>query len=161
MGTKRKVWLGALVALLVTQTNVRADVLPNAQAEVNRIVAKLAHDEIVRVDILSVPSRILTRTRITPEMLDAQFSYRLTISDVRGDIYRNALLRAAKSISVQPRNEPVDLRWAAIFYSVNGARVGAFYFDKNGSSGAVDSEPVSFSGDFFKWLNEDFSACFR
>jgi hypothetical protein len=157
LSAKRKVcW--TLVALLLARTYVRADVPPKGQAEVNRIVAMLGHNEIVRVDILNVPSRILTRTALTPEMLDAQFSYRLTISDARGD---DALLRAAKSISAQPRNEPGDLRWAAIFYGVDGARVGAFYFDTNGSSGAVDSEPVSFSGDFFKWLNDNFSACFR
>ena len=40
-----------------------------AQSQVDFLAKKLASGEIVRVEILQIPSRILTRTRITPEML--------------------------------------------------------------------------------------------
>jgi hypothetical protein len=54
-----------------------------------------------------------------------------------------------------------DLRWGIIFYGLDDNRVGAIYFDKTGSRGSVESSPVSFNGGIFKWLDGNFSDCFR
>ncbi len=150
-----------LAFLPVYPVYLEAAMQSDSQAQVSAIVAKLANNEVGRIEILEMPPSLLTRTRITPEMLEAQFYYRLTIRDIRGGIYQSKLLAAAKSISVEPRNETSDLRWATIFYSTEGVRLGAFYFDKTGSYGAVDSASVSFRGSFFKWLDGTFSSCFQ
>ena len=67
---------------------------------------------------------------ITPEMLEEQFYYKVTIHEMRGGAYENSLIEAAKSIAVQPGTEMADLRWGVIFYGVDDGRVGALYFDR-------------------------------
>jgi hypothetical protein len=132
-----------------------------AQSQVDGLAAKLANGEIGRVEIFQIPARILTRTRITPEMLEKQFYYKLTIRDVRGGAHQGNLFEAMKSIAAQPGGEMADLRWGVVFYLIDESRVAALYFDKSGSSGAVGDTPVSFRGDFFRWLDGNFSSCFR
>ena len=63
-----------------------------AQSQIDALATKLANREIVRVEILlQIPARILTRTRVTPEMLENQFHYKLIIRDVRGEVYQEEL----------------------------------------------------------------------
>ena len=131
------------------------------QSQVDALATELANSQIGRVEILQIPTRILTRTRITPGMLEKQFHYKLTIRDVRGGLHQQKLTEAAKSIAVQPETEMPDLRWGVIFYGLDDRRVGALYFDKTGSRGGVGDTPVSFKGGFFKWLDGNFSDCFR
>lgn len=131
-----------------------------AQLEVNTIVTKLDKDEIGRVEILNIPAQILTRTRITPQLLERQFSYKFTIRDLRGEAHQKRLMAATKSVVVQANPEMPDIRWGVIFYNVDDVRVGSIYFDKSGRKGAVNSTAVSFKGDLFQWLNENFSKCF-
>lgn len=131
------------------------------QSQVDALAAKLINGEIVKIEIINIPSQVLNRTRITPEMLEKQFHYKLTFRDIRGNIHKNKLVEAIKSMAVQPQAEMADIRWGVIFYGVDDIRVGAIYFNKTGSSGAVGNVPVSFKGNFFKWLDSNFSNCFR
>ena len=132
-----------------------------AQSQVDVLAAKLASGEIARVEIFQIPARILTRTRITPEMLEKQFHYKLTIRDIRGSAYQNKLVEATKSIAAQPGGEMPDMRWGVVFYGVDESRIGALYLDKSGSRGVVGDTPASFKGDFLKWLDGNFSSSFR
>lgn len=131
-----------------------------AQSQMNALAVKLANGEIGKIEILQIPARILTRTRITPEMLEKQFHYKMTIRDVRGGAFQDRIVGAAKSITVQSQPEMADLRWGVIFYGLDDVRVGALYFDKTGSSGVMNKTPVSFKGNFFSWLDGSFSKCF-
>lgn len=132
-----------------------------AQLEVDGLATKLASGEIGRVEIVQIPERILTRTRITPEMLEKQYHYKLTIHDIRGGVHQKRLLDALKSTEVQLESGMTDLRWGVVLYGVDERRVGGLFFDKSGRSGAVNNSPTSFKGDLFKWLNDSFSDCFR
>jgi hypothetical protein len=131
------------------------------QAQVDALAVKLSTGLISRVEILQIPARILTRTRITPDMLERQFDYKLTIRSIRGGVYENSLVAAARSILVQPQPEMPDLRWAAIFYGIDDTRIASLYFDRGGTEGAVNNVSVSFRGHFFKWLDDNFWSCFR
>jgi hypothetical protein len=133
----------------------------SAEAMMDLLVTKLTSREIARVEVLQIPSRLLTRTRITPEMLEKQFHFKVTIRDVRGEVHQQTLTEAMKSTSVQPETDIADLRWGIIFYGLDDKRVGAVYFDKTGSRGNVENDPVSFRGGIFKWLNDNFSDCLR
>ncbi len=132
-----------------------------AQGRVDDLAARLVGGSVIRVQILQIPARVLTRTRITPEMLQRQFHYELTIRDIRGGVYERKLAALAKATTVKPRAEMPDLRWGVIFYDAGEKPVVAFYFDKTGNYGAVDDVPVSFGGDLFDWLKGSFSDCFR
>jgi hypothetical protein len=133
----------------------------HAQSQVDSLATKLAGGEIGRTEILQIPPRVLTRTRITPEMLEKQFHYKFTIRDVRGGLYQNKLVEVVKSVAVEPQPDTADLRWGVIFYGLDGERVNGIYFDKKGGNGAVGNAPCSIRGDLFKWLDENFSKCFR
>ncbi len=132
-----------------------------AQSRVDVLAAKLEGNEIGRIEIFEIPPEVLTRIAITPEALEKQFDYKLTIRDIRGGAYQAKLIEAMKSTVVQPRSDMADIRWGIVFYGIDETRVAGVYFDKWGGNGAVDSTPVSFKGDLFKWLDGNFSDCFR
>ena len=132
-----------------------------AQMQVDALAAMLANRDIGRVEILQIPPDVETAWSITPEMLEKHFYYKLTISDIRASAHRDKLVNAMKSIAVVPQPKMPDIRWGVILYDLNGVRAGAIYFDKWGKSGAVGDVPVSFKGKLFKWLDRNFSCCFR
>ncbi len=131
-----------------------------AHEQVKAISIALSQDAIGRIEIIQIPPEVLTRARITPEMLERQYHFKLTIRNVSASS-RNRLIETFKSTTVQPRDDTADLRWGVIFYSRNEVRVGAVFFDKTGRHGAVNDAPVSFGGDFFRWLDATFSSCFQ
>ena len=150
----------AVVALLLLPSWSNAQNMPpfdSAQRSVTDLVAKLEHSEVGRVEILSIPARIMTRIGITPEGIEKSFHYKLTIRDLRGGLYQEQLTKAVKTVSLAPQERPADLRWALIFYDVAGVRVVGFYFDANGHLGSVDETPVFFRGDLFEWLDTHFA----
>ena len=131
------------------------------ESQVQKISKNLSENRIGRVEILQIPPRILTRARISVEMLEKQYHNKLIIRDINSNSFRDKLISSFKTVSVSPRDEVPDLRWAVVFYSQEGDRVGAVYFDKSGQSGAVNSLGASFKGDFFSWLTGTFSNCFQ
>lgn len=159
---KIQVTIYALLIFMLIVTASQGEQMKNnnqAQMQVDVIVEKMANDEIGRIEVLHIPVSVLTRTAITPEMIEKQFNYKLTI--VHGWHNKDELVKSLKSIEVQPTVMAADLRWGVIFYSFkDDSRVGAIYFDKSGSRGAISEIPVTFSGNFFKWLNSKFSHCF-
>jgi hypothetical protein len=80
-----------------------------AQSQVDALATKLANKEVGKVEIIQIPARILTRTRITPEMLERQFHYKLIIRDVRGGVHQQKLTEVVKSIAVQPGSRNAGL----------------------------------------------------
>lgn len=154
-----------VMMLVITKTGCgqvkNLQVERSIQLKIEAIALKLTNNEVGRIDVLQIPARILTRTRITPEMLERQFHYKLTIRDLRGGAYQDSIANAVKSITVQRATEIPDVRWGVVFYGKDDSRIGALYLDKSGFSGVVDYDPVSFRGDLFKWLDGNFSRCFR
>ena len=132
-----------------------------AQAQIDSLASLLSQRMIGEVEILRIPDRVLTRTRITPEMLQLQYHYRLTIRDVRSGLYQEGLTEAVKSVSARPSADTSDLRWGVIFYDLNGSRVMALYLDRTGKKGAVADTPVLYEGGIYSWLNENFSRSLR
>lgn len=163
---KSQVLVYAIVASLFLSITIFAGnevmkVNSHVQSQIDSIAMELSNRNIGKIEILQIPPDILTRTDITPEMLEKGFEYKLTIRDARGGVYREKLAELLKSLKVQPRSEMADIRWGIIFYSVDGNRAGAIYFDKWGTRGAVGDTPVSFRGELFRWLKGTFSHCFR
>jgi hypothetical protein len=133
----------------------------NPQTTIDTITTYLTQNQVGKIEIVQIPAAVLTRSRITPEMLERQFHNKLVIRDVVSSVHRTELSKVLKSLSAQSRTESADLRWGVIFYLRNESRIGALYFNANGSRGAVGTEPVSFKGDFFDWLDSTFSRCLR
>ena len=132
-----------------------------SQSKVNNISSKLVSNEIARIEILQYPLNILTRTRITPEMLEKQFYFKIIIRNVKNFQNKEEFIETIKSIKVKDKSEMPDIRWGVIFYDLDDNRICTLYFNAKGNYGAVDSSPVSFSGKFFEWIDKKFSEIFR
>jgi len=159
IGIKIFLLLMTLGLCLSLRTEAQSNRSPQSQVDV--LVTMLASGEVERVEILQIPARILTRARITPQMLEEGFSYKVTIRDIRGGAYQGEMIDALKSMQVRPRTEAPDLRWGIIFYGPDKSRLGALYSDQSGGNGVVGATPVSFNGRFFSWLGKSFSGCLR
>lgn len=133
----------------------------SVQDQLQQISKDLSGNRVGRVEILQIPPRILTRARIGPEMLEKQYHNKLTIRDINSNAYKDKLISSIKTLSASPRDEISDLRWAVVFYSQEGTRIGALYFDKSGQYGAVNASGAAFKGDFFGWLTGTFANCFQ
>lgn len=151
-----------LVVLLPTVSSMAANERnASIQTQIGQISKDLSESRIGRVEILHIPPRVLTRARITPEMLEKQYYVKFIIRDINSNSYKDKLVSSFMSISVSPRDDTPDLRWAVIFYSRDETRVGAIYFDKSGQYGAVNGVGAAFRGNFFSWLTATFSHCFE
>lgn len=154
-------WFVCLTVLLGYVQGGQA-VPPNKeQAQVASILTALNSDKVSRIEILQIPPRILYRTRVTPEVLEKDYYFKLTMRYVHDSDQFGRLVSGLKSMSVEPRSKPADLRWGVVFYSRDDTRIGALYFDQTGKDGAVDGTPVSFDGTLFKSIEDTFSNCFR
>ncbi|HEY2498057.1 MAG TPA: hypothetical protein VGK24_13385 [Candidatus Angelobacter sp.] len=131
------------------------------QSRLNIIATDLAKGEIGRIEILQMPPEIETRARVTPELLDKWYYYKLTIRNFGESAYRDKIASSFKSLSAERQNDSGDIRWGVIFYTRDEKRVGAVFFDRWGKKGSVDFVPVSFKGSFFSWLEDTFSTCFQ
>src|SRR6516164_438739 len=130
--------------------------LDTAQSRIDGLVDKLRSGSVQRIEIVQIPSRILTRTRVTPEMLERSFHYKLVVRDIRGGPYAASLTAALASTSADPASEMGDLRWGIAFFDVNDQRIDSLYFDASGRHGAVDSLATVFKSGLPKWLGENF-----
>jgi hypothetical protein len=125
------------------------------------ITEKLKSGEISKVDIFEMSAHLLTRTRVTPEMLERQFRYKLTVADVQSWPLRDQLLARLQAGTVAPTEREPDLRWGLVFYDMKEARIGGIYFDKTGRFGYIDNVRVTFTGSLFGLLEREFTSCFR
>ncbi len=62
----------------------------------------LACQEVTRVEVFHIPGEVLTRIPITPETLESQCRYQLTILDIRGGINEQTLLTEAQKTVLEP-----------------------------------------------------------
>jgi hypothetical protein len=152
-----------LMDVLMTDACTQAQEMDQSglQSRIQLITSTFSVGNVSRIEVLQIPPRILTRSAVTPEMLEKSFHYKLVIQNPGSGAYRDKLRDALSSMSVRSELEIKDLRWAVLFYTRDGSRVGSLYFNKDGEYGAVDGKPASFRGDFFKWLESSFASCFQ
>lgn len=124
----------------------------DAQKQLNELSALLADDSTATIEILHVPVRIETRAAITPAGLERLFYCKLTVRNIRDWAGRDELVRVMKSSTVTTEPQMPDLRWAIILYSSDERRIGALYFDRWGTKGAVGDHAISFGNSFSGWL---------
>ena len=132
-----------------------------AKETVHALSSALSGNQIERIEIIQMNPWVMTRSRITSQMLEKQYDYNLTIQKTSSFGSRETMVKALSSVAVKPLENGADLRWGVVFYGQNDIRVGAIYFDRSGNRGSVNDMPVSFEGDFFSWLDKTFSGCFK
>jgi len=149
-----KTYISAFVVVAVGMMDSSASSAPgnDMQSETLAIANRIERREIERVELLVIPARIATRTRITPEMLEQQYNYKTVIRDLRYDSAAEDLSRALMATKTETISESVDLRWGIVLYGEDARRIAAIYFDASGGRGLIDSTPVKFAGGLFAWV---------
>ena len=140
--------LSVLTIAVVAATGTGCSQAPNAKS---LSAYGIIPEGIERVEILYYPERILTRTALTPEMLERQYQYKVEIRDFAASIQRQQLVTAVREASVSPSNGSYDLRTAVLLYDKNGKRMLSLYFDQSGGNGVVNRESVSTNDAVYRW----------
>lgn len=123
-----------------------------AQPRVDALIQRADAREIGLVEIVHVPSSVLTNIRLTPSALDRAYDTKFVIRELRASTFRQELTEAMRGLVVTAASEAPEVRWGIIFHDVKGTRVGAVYFNQNGTAGVVDDVPVTFNGKLFRWV---------
>jgi hypothetical protein len=149
--------LGMVLFVFAKTMNSSQEPASLVEMRLRSLAASVTNGTVSKIEMLQIPPDIETRIGITPEMLEKQAYYKLTFQQLRGSPLFSKLAAAMKSVSVSPRAEGADLRWGVFFYSDEGKRVGAIYFNARGTRGYVDETSVSFTGGLFAWVEGTFS----
>lgn len=157
--------LGALILaaftglLALSQTAVAQAPTGDAQQRLNALLSKLESERVEQVEVLYIPTNILTNTAITAEMLRSGYSYMLTMPRFSNSRQAAPLKAALKRTTVRGTTGTADLRWGVHFTLVGGTS-HRLYMDGFGRMGQIDDLPVTFQGGLYEWL-QSFATCMK
>ncbi|HEY3358408.1 MAG TPA: hypothetical protein VGQ83_34485 [Polyangia bacterium] len=132
-----------------------------AQREWEDLTARVERGEVERIEVLHIPSHIMTAWAVKPNEIEQGYHYGFTMRSVPREPNKSSVLQTMRSTQVEPHERFPDLRWAMIFHDAHGARVGAVYVDKFGKRGVVGSMPVALRGELLPWLKACFGSSYR
>lgn len=157
--------------------------IKTAQTSVRMLAKKMNEGIVDTIEIIQMPSDVLTYADLKPHDLEEQYFYKIIINFDRSSRYRESFLSALNSLHINQLVSSVDLRWGIIFKSKDGKRIGSIYLSGNGQSGYVevgtigpsnlfvsnyvvfDQEAVNWlffrSSGLHKWLDENFSRALK
>ncbi len=129
----------------------------SGQAQLDFLSRESQAGRIGKVEALQIPKGLNTRNPVTAEYLESGWFFKFTVR--RLDPANSAeLTKVLKAIKTGPYSAKMDFRSAVIFYSwPEEKRIGAIYFDRIGSHGAVNDVPVSFGENLLGELERAFS----
>ena len=130
---------------------------PALKGEMVNITQLLESGKIRRIEIIYLPDEVLTRTRLTPEMLERQWLYKVSINDFQSSPFRKKFRVALEASTFEHTNQSADLRLGCFLYDDKNERVLSMYFDAAGNAGIVNTEPVHSNRKLVKLLKESFS----
>jgi hypothetical protein len=96
---------------------------PQIDVVLNQIRVRAAQ----KVEVIQIPPQMFTRVRVTQEMLERTYHYKLIIRDTSS--YAAGLETALSSVSATADTELADLRWGVSFFDDANHKIGSLYFD--------------------------------
>lgn len=121
----------------------------------------LIDNSVRSVSILFLPYDVLTRARVTPELLQGSAEFRIVVQ--MDDRMRKSLLSAIESSQISPLDSAPDLRWGAVLQSEKGSTLHSIYLSGKtilgkGRQGIIDGQPVKLNGAMIAWFEASFPA---
>jgi len=162
--TRTLIVITPMVILVITGCAKPAESLQQITAEdpqnaVASLVSNIENGKVQSVEILDIPADIMTNHALSPQELQMQYSYKITISRLGSSRQEKSLVAALKATKVARTKRKTDLRWGVLFRSDKG-QIQAIYLDGFGQFGQIDEVPVSFEGGIYGWL-QSFSVCLK
>jgi hypothetical protein len=148
-----------LACLCLAQGQMMAAEPVAPRAALNALMSELVAGRIQRVDIFFMPYEWETRTRVTPEMLEAHTDKRFTMEI--STAAPEGLVRAIERIRLHETTDPADLRWGMVFWDRSGNRAHSIYLNSRyifgtGRRGYVDGALVGFNASLIHWLESNY-----
>lgn len=141
-----------VVCLVVSLSSCRLS--PSVEGKTGEVLSLLHSYDIQRLEIIYLPVEILTRSALTPEMLEKGWQYKIIISHFVGTPVEKTLGRAIEASTFDHADRKGDMRWGCIFYSSQDTRVLSIYFDGSGCVGVINGEAVLSNGKVVNVLRE-------
>jgi hypothetical protein len=119
------------------------------------LVQELRSGKIGKIEILGIAGSVEFIGAATPDMLESDWQYKITIRRVDGERLEN-LIAALNETRLGREAHPADLRVGVFFYSSargkEEERLSSLYFDRTGRRGAFNNVPVTFDGRLYNRL---------
>lgn len=106
-----------------------------ARQRLDTIIGQLQKSEIQKIDILIIPARIEMPISVTESDIENKPDYRIIIRDIRHERLGDSLIRALRSLAVEPAPDGGDLRWALSFTTRKVGALEAFFLMQKGRTG--------------------------
>ena len=138
--------------------------METVRSSLRQLQEDLSGDHVKNVRVLFVPYKVLTRVRLTPELLQQSAEIDRTLSLDRAT--RDSLIRAIEMTEVSPLGMPPDLRWGAIFFGADGMERHSIYLDGKflsgtGRQGIIDRDLAKVNGALVSWFEDSFGHLMR
>jgi hypothetical protein len=121
-----------------------------------------------KIEIIHYPVYILTRISVSPEWLEEDYHYKLTLRDEGIRLYLPGLAQALQDTRIVKGNpeDGRDVRWGILLFDSENRRIASIYMERFGDRGYVDAIPVNFSANetdkgLSWWLKNNFSDVFK
>jgi hypothetical protein len=130
------------------------------QNKVANLATEVENGRVRSMDIVVIPADIMRNSAVSPQELQSQYSYKVSIPRLDSSRLTKSLISALRKTKVARTNRKTDLRWGVLFTFDKG-QVQAIYLDGFGQFGEIDGMPVSFGeGGLSEWL-KTFSLCLK
>jgi hypothetical protein len=135
---------------------------------IQNVLDKIRENRVVRrIEIIHLQYSILTRTSVTPDMLEKSHSYKLNMASSGVYFYLPSFIKALDKTSIKKTETEYgfDLRWGILFFDAKNERIASIYMDRFMVNGYINLSPVNFSSNqnegLVWWLKENFSGVFK
>lgn len=154
---KAQIWL-IVLAMLVTGCTKKegAERLSAAQSRIDLLQEELSRDAVGRIDIVHISDGAESPIRVSPDMLEKNFQYKIVIRDARHGIDGPGLQKSVRDTFVQMSSDGGDLRWGLTFFNLTGRPIVSIYLDSSGERGFVGSQTVTFNRSLGNWIRRNF-----
>ena len=129
------------------------------KAILEKVKQQCAAGDIAQLEVLYLPTRIVTRTETSRELLEKNYHYKVVITSTSKNRLLDSLLEALGKTKMIQRSDSADLRWACILFDKNGATALSMFFDGNCTKGEIGGIPVSIEGRLNDWFGSNFRNC--
>lgn len=136
--------------------SIPSDSISISQSKFISISEMFIKHKIKRMDISWVPDGVMTVTRITPDAMDKDGWYKLSIGASALTDYRSILPRMLQSTKVSATNWNGEVRYCAKWYDYNDKCVMSIYIARNLHNCIIDGINANISTELTVWIRDTF-----
>ncbi|MDY7540782.1 hypothetical protein QN395_21125 [Undibacterium sp. RTI2.2] len=142
----------------------KVELIQEAQVKQNKLTSYIREHRVKSVEIIWINPTTEFRQTVSPMDIEKLFDRKLIIRRLWGDALEKSLLAAIKSTTFFKPDDKfeIDIRWGVKFFDEKSdVPIASIFVDGSGELGMIDGTPVAMRGDFYQWLDRNFSKTFK